>query len=464
MNPESEPVPHSQTQRLSEQSELLPDFAEIGQVTVRVTEGPDAGTVYDASAERFVIGTHPSADLRLTDPAVSRFHVEIAWRDERPLIRDLESTNGIVVNGTSIIEAYLDRGATIQVGRTQLVFDIADEALNVPVSRRASFGALVGYSVAMRRLFAVLERVSPSEATILIEGETGTGKELTAESIHRASPRRDAPFIVVDCGALPSGLLESELFGHVRGAFTGAIGSRRGAFRAAQGGTIFLDEIGELPEELQPKLLRVLERREVRPVGQSHHEPVDVRVVAATHRNLQKEVNARRFRADLYYRLAVLRVQLPPLRERLEDLPLLVGHILAALGAGAGRDAALTQHPGFIEELRRHSWPGNARELRNYLERCLALNECVPLETEASEASEASEAPEGSGPARTSSLDAGIATQPFKEAREAALRRFESSYLQTALAANQGNVRAAARAAGLDRVYFYRLLHRHGLK
>ena len=238
---------------------------------------------------------------------------------------------------------------------------------------------MIGRSTAMQVVFDVLARASPSEATILLEGETGTGKEVSAEAIHLGSVRREKPFLVVDCGAMPPQLLESELFGHERGAFTGAVSSRQGVFEAAQGGTVFLDEIGELSIDLQPKLLRVLERREVRRVGTNNHVPVNVRLVAATNRSLRDQVAVQKFRSDLYYRLAVVEVKLPPLRERLSDLPLLVEHISRNLGGNVDpASLARVRAPDFLEALTRHSWPGNIRELRNYIERCVALRDFTP--------------------------------------------------------------------------------------
>ncbi|HZO13867.1 MAG TPA: sigma 54-interacting transcriptional regulator, partial [Polyangiaceae bacterium] len=281
------------------------------------------------------------------------------------------------------------------------------------------------------------------DAVVLLEGDTGTGKELAAESIHDESTRRDQPFLVVDCASIPSDLLESELFGHERGAFTGASATREGAFEAATGGTIFLDEIGELPLELQPKLLRALERKQVKRVGSNRYTTVDVRVVAATNRNLRREVNERRFRSDLYYRLAVIEIRLPSLRERFDDLPLLVDQLLASMGAVDHPDL---RSPAFLEELGRHAWSGNIRELRNYLERCLVLRSRAPLENEAAE---------------PLLPDAG---QPLKTARERWNRALERRYVEEVLRRCGDNVAAAARAAEVDRMYFYRLLWRHGLR
>ncbi len=315
------------------------------------------------------------------------------------------------------------------------------------------FGRMIGRSTAMQVVFDVLARASPTEATILLEGETGTGKEVSAEAIHLGSVRRDKPFLVVDCGAMPPQLLESELFGHERGAFTGAVSSRQGVFEAAQGGTVFLDEIGELSIDLQPKLLRVLERREVRRVGTNNHVPVNVRLVAATNRSLRDQVAGQKFRLDLYYRLAVVEVKLPPLRERLSDLPLLVEHIARNLGGNVDPTLlARVRAPDFLEALTRHNWPGNIRELRNYIERCVALRDFTP--------------PRSTGamstmPGPESAVNVG---QPLREAREAWVSAFERRYLEELLRQHENRVSAAARAAGVDRIYFYRLLWKHGLR
>jgi DNA-binding NtrC family response regulator len=314
------------------------------------------------------------------------------------------------------------------------------------------FGRMVGRSPSMQSVFDMLSKASPSDATILLEGETGTGKEVSAEAIHRGSPRRDKPFLVVDCGAMPPNLLESELFGHERGAFTGAISSRQGVFEAANGGTVFLDEIGELSIDLQPKLLRVLERREVRRVGTNNHVPVNVRLIAATNKSLREHVAAHKFRSDLYYRLAVVEVKLPPLRERPGDLPLLVDHIVRALGAIDETTLTIVRSAQFLGALTQHTWPGNIRELRNYLERSVALHDFAPPRSTA--ATVAAPGPEGA-------VNIG---QPLREAREAWVSAFERRYLEELLRQHENRVSAAARAAGVDRIYFYRLLWKHGLR
>jgi DNA-binding NtrC family response regulator len=315
------------------------------------------------------------------------------------------------------------------------------------------FGRMVGRSPAMQTVFDVLGKASGSDATILLEGETGTGKEVSAEAIHRGSPRRDKPFLVVDCGAMPPNLLESELFGHERGAFTGAVSSRQGVFEAANGGTVFLDEIGELSIDLQPKLLRVLERREVRRVGTNNHVPVNVRLIAATNRSLREQVGAHKFRSDLYYRLAVVEVKLPPLRERLSDLPALVEHIVRNLGSSVSEESlGAVRAAAFLGALAEHTWPGNIRELRNYLERCVALHDFAPPRSAGASAPV---------PGPESAVNIG---QPLREAREAWVSSFERRYLEELLRQHENRVSAAARAAGVDRIYFYRLLWKHGLR
>ncbi len=325
-----------------------------------------------------------------------------------------------------------------------------DESTRVRTEER--FGRMVGRSPAMQAVFDVIGKASTSDATILLEGETGTGKEVSAEAIHRGSPRRDKPFMVVDCGAIPPNLLESELFGHERGAFTGAVSSRQGVFEAANGGTVFLDEIGELALDLQPKLLRVLERREVRRVGTNNHVPVNVRLIAATNRSLREQVAGHKFRSDLYYRLAVVEVKLPPLRDRLPDLPLLVDHTVRNLGAMDEETLAAIRVPQFLAALAQHNWPGNIRELRNYLERCVALRDFAP--PRGTTATPPPPGPEGA-------VNTGL---PLREAREGWVSAFERRYLEELLRLHENRVSAAARAAGVDRIYFYRLLWKHGLR
>jgi len=310
----------------------------------------------------------------------------------------------------------------------------------------------------MQQLFELLARAGQSDATVLIEGETGTGKEVSALAVHEHSTRASAPFVVVDCGSIPAQLMESELFGYERGAFTGAVAARVGAFEAADGGTIFLDEIGELGLDLQPKILRALEGRKVKRVGSNTYLPFDVRVIAATNRNLREEVAAKRFRSDLYYRLAVLHIQLPPLRERKEDLPALVDDVLTQLGVRDSPLAVTIRSAEFLSTLAAYRWPGNVRQLRNYLERRVAMGELV-----AAPGSE-SMSPSRASSSRPSDQPAIAVDQPLKIAREKWNAIFEARYLTALLDRHGNNVAAAARAAGVNRVHFYRLLWKHGLR
>jgi DNA-binding NtrC family response regulator len=431
----------------------------VRRFRLRVEAGPDAGREVASRDASIVIGSEAGAQLKLDDGAVSRFHCELVADAGRVRVRDLGSRNGTTVDGVAVVDGFLHPGAVLGVGRDQIRFEATPDHVRIALSPHPRFGTMVGTSTAIRAAFAILERAAASDATVLLTGETGTGKEAAAESLHAASARRDGPFIVVDCGSIPPSLLEAELFGHDKGAFTGAASERMGAFEAASGGTIFLDEIGELAIDLQPKLLRALERREVKRLGSNHYRPVDVRVVAATHRDLRAEINARAFRSDLYYRLAVVELRLPPLRDRLDDLPLIARDLLAA--APAARLAELTA-PAFVAHLASHRWPGNVRELRNYLDRCLALG----VELAASPTGDSGE-PGGAGEAggNAVAIAAAIdASRPLRAAREEASRRFERAYLEDLLRRHGDNLAAAARAAAVDRAHLYRLLWKHGLK
>jgi two-component system response regulator GlrR len=402
----------------------------------------DDGATHEATSARCAIGTHESNDLRLSDPRVSRFHCEIVTGGPEARIRDLGSRNGTIVDGVRVVDAFLRSGSIIKLAGVSLRFDLLEQVRRIAVSSKRNFHGVVADSIAMRVVLPLVERAAASDMTVLLEGETGTGKGKVAEAIHRASARSEKPFIVVDCGAIPQNLIESELYGHEKSAFTGATERRIGAFEEASGGTIFLDEIGELPIEQQPKLLRVLESREIRRVGSNVHTKVDVRIVAATNRDLRREVNEARFRADLYFRLAVMRITLPPLRERAEDIPALARGLLESLGASREAIDALCT-PDFFAQLRRGAWPGNARELRNHLERCLAFDEALPVGEEVKP---------------SSIVDASV---PYAEARRRALDAFERAYVSDLLARHGGNVSRAATAAGIDRVYLYKLLKRH---
>jgi transcriptional regulator with PAS, ATPase and Fis domain len=423
----------------------------IARFSLQVVDGPRKGTVWHSSGDRCSIGSHPSNDLVIEDPTVSRFHCEVRIDPRRgPRVRDLESRNATLLDGVIVQEATLRGNSVLRLGHSTVCFQIGADSVSIPMTEERSFGSLVGVSVAMRSSFELLRRAAESDATVLLMGETGTGKEGAAESIHGASARREGPFVVIDCSALPSNLLESELFGHERGAFTGSVGRRIGAFEEANGGTIFLDEIGELAPELQPKLLRAIESREVRRIGGNGYLPIDVRVVAATNRDLRTEVNEGRFRADLYFRLAVVKIELPSLRSRPEDIPVLVENILTSLGAGPSEAAALRE-PGFLADLFRAAWPGNIRELRNHVERCYVVGQPIPV----------GEALPHHASAARSPLDPNLS---YEQARQVALAEFERGYVAALLEAHANNVTRAARAADINRVYLYRLIRKHGLR
>jgi transcriptional regulator with GAF, ATPase, and Fis domain len=397
---------------------------------------------------RTTVGSAPGAEVRVADREVSRLHAELEPTQQGTWIRDLGSRNGTFVGDLRVTAALLPDGARLRLGGTELSLRYPSEASPVELWPGDSFGGLVGGSAPMRELYARLAQVAESDAPVLLLGETGTGKELAARAIHAASRRAAHPFVIVDCAALSASLVEGELFGHARGAFTGAVGARAGSFEAAEGGTIFLDEIGELPLAMQPKLLRVLESRTVKRLGASEHRPVDVRLIAATHRDLARLVNSGAFREDLYFRVAVLPLVLPALRARPTDIPLLYRHFLA------GRQP---REPISERVLTEMPWLGNVRELRNFVERVCAIGASGPLQLSGSlaPATDAPTAPTGDSPV---SLN-----QPFKEFRERWIDHGEREYVRRLLERNGRNVAVAAEAAGLDRTYVYRLIRKHDL-
>ena len=440
----------TQTQALSDawMGELL-RRRELVRFRLELTLPDGTRRALVSDTDRVSLGTHASNDLVIDRDTVSRFHCEIVIDDHGVRVRDLSSKNGTFVDGVRIESAWLGRAHELRLGEQVVAFTLEEARASVALSSEDHFGRILGRSSAMRRVFAMLERCASADITVLLEGESGTGKEGAAEAIHGESARKSAPFVVVDCSAIAPNLLESELFGHEKGAFTGADRAHKGAFEEAHGGTVFLDEIGEVPIELQPKLLRVLERKQVRRLGSQRVIDVDVRFVAATNRSLKREVNEGRFRQDLYFRLAVARVELPPLRERLEDLALLTTAFLDQLHASPAQRARLLD-PSFQQRLARHPWPGNVRELRNAIERALVFGEPDLQEPSMLRA------------AVTAPVDDVDLT--YAEAREHAISRFESEWLPAMLAKHGGNVSRAARHADLTRPYLHKLLRRHGLR
>jgi DNA-binding NtrC family response regulator len=444
--------------RVTRVTNVGPSRRPASHARLRVLAGPDAGLEIDLPPIGAVIGADPGCDVVLADPAVSSRHCMIAPATHGFTVTDLGSKNGTLLDGARIGKITAAAGAVLNVGRTLVELLPADEMIDIPPSASDRFGAMAGTSVAMRQVFAILERAARSDSSVLLLGESGTGKELAARAIHDASPRAQGPFVVFDCGAATDTLIESDLFGHVRGAFTGAAGDRTGAFAAAHGGTLFLDEIGDLPIGLQPKLLRMLEAGEVTPLGGRKTERFDVRVVAATHRDVWGEVARGGFRGDLYYRLAVVEVHLPPLRQRHGELPGLVELFLER--AGRTDLAAQVERGGAaIDKLTRYHWPGNVRELRNVIARAVALAgpddglDALPILLRPTTAAPPSSAPP---PA--------LADRPFHEAKDDLIARFERDYLVDLLARAGGNLSEAARKAGLERKFLYKLLDRAGLR
>ena len=453
------------------------------------------------------IGAMEDNDLVITDETVSRNHCRIVQEEGGYLLCDLGSTNGTFINGVRVREGFLHSGVTIGLGQSEVQFFASQEKVEIVPSAKNRLGDIIGKNVKMRELYAVIEKIAPTGATVIIEGETGTGKEVVAQTIHKLSPRAGSSMMVFDCGAVPKNLIESELFGHEKGSFTGAIMTRQGLFEMAHGSTLFLDELGELPPELQPKLLRALEQREIRRVGATRSIKVDVRIIAATNRQLEEEVRSGRFRQDLFYRLSVVRLFLPPLRERIEDIPLLVDsflhdHAYNRLPDGSRKCARVS--PEAMDLLMTYSWPGNVRELINAVERAVSFASTEELQPENlpdsvhygdhprersgptnvplarprelshpmdsgrlllsdGYPSRQSLPPHSSGalvpPAATPQTDL-----PFKDAKELWVAAFEREYIVSLLRKNRSNISHAARQAEIDRKYFRKLMRKYDIE
>ncbi|HLL25022.1 MAG TPA: sigma 54-interacting transcriptional regulator [Kofleriaceae bacterium] len=426
---------------------------------LRVVSGPDQGKAHVLDEGTTMVGTHVDNDVVLTDNTVSRHHLEIRVRRDGIEIRDLETTNGTKHGGARIGQVVITGAARLRLGKhTEVDVEPVDVNVDLETWQGDRFGGVLGTSPAMQRLFALLSKVASTSATILLQGETGTGKEAIAEAIHQKSRRAKGPFIVVDCGSIPHELIASELFGHAKGSFTGAGADKQGLIEAANQGTLFLDEIGELALDLQPQLLRVLDRRQVRRVGETHAVDVDIRVIAATHRDLRAMVRAGQFREDLYYRLAVVATYVPPLRDRKGDIPSLASWFAEKMGRGGW-----SQSSALLDQLLQHDWPGNVRELRNVVERALSLGHAALADL----------GDRGSRPAITSGAveteqkrpsNPDVLDLPFKEAKAALVEGFERDYLTALLARHKGNISRAAAEAGIDRNYIHRLVKKYNLE
>lgn len=438
------------------QSQLRVQFEAI---ELRVIAGPDAGQELSLGLPSVRIGTAADNDLVLTDRAVSRRHAEIRMTPEGLLLRDLGSTNGTFINDVRITEAYVPANAECRLGYSRLSIRQHTEERKVAVPRQDHLGELVGASERMRELYGLIRAVAPTPTTVHLHGESGAGKELVARTLHTLSGR-PGPLVVFDASVTDPEMVRNDLFGHIKGAFTGATGSREGAFRQAHTGTLFIDEIGELPLDLQPRLLRVLETREVTPIGSDRPLRVDVRVITATHRDLETMVGAGAFRADLFYRLSVVPIEVPALREIPEDIPLIARHLCERLQLNCRTsEAAMTA-------LQNYSWPGNVRELRNVLERAAVMcgeREIQPEDLRLSKETRLSReagavrapAPAASTPAATTAPPASPPSQPppavksSTAAARAHLKDMERQMILESLARNQNNKAAVARELGI---------------
>lgn len=433
--------------RASETATLARDVAQLplGAV-IRVIGAKASPPVFRLRAGGCIVGAGAGAHVLVTETTVSRRHVELTLVPEGVVVADLGSRNGTFYLGQRVEKMVLALGSRIKVGNVEVAIDADTEGLVERLSHaETSYRGLVGVSGAMRRLFAMLKRLEGSLVNVLVEGESGVGKELVARAIHAGSSRASGPLYAVNCGALARELVASELFGHKKGAFTGAIEQRVGAFEAAHGGTLFLDEVGELPLDVQPVLLRALESGEVRPVGDTESRRVDVRIVAATNKNLEEEAKAGRFRSDLFYRLAVVRLEVPPLRERTEDIELLARTF--------AQKAGLADVPAdVVAQLTALPWPGNARELRNAVEAYVALG-AVP-------------GAQPTGPSQALErlmLEVIDPDKPYAEQKERFADLFTKSYLTRLLARTGGNQSEAARISGLERSYLGKLVTKLGV-
>ena len=422
-----------------------------------VLEGQDRGArvIVDGTAPGpILVGCSTSCALRLTDRRASRRHASIDIDERGVRITDLHSANGTYVDGVLVLDAYLRGGEIVRIGESALRLDLVENPPAPPPAAEDRFGRLLGASLEMRRIYPLAQRLAAAPVPLIIEGETGTGKEVLAEAMHEASPRAAGPYVVFDCTVASPSLIESELFGHERGAFTGAVSTRRGVFEQAHGGTLLIDEIGDLAPELQAKLLRAIERSEIRRVGGDQRIQVDVRVLAATRRDLDHEVQEGRFRDDLFHRLAVARIEIPPLRRRRGDVTLLARHFWRALGAA---------EPSIPEDLLQrwedYSWPGNVRELRNAVARQIAVGDLGRGEVPPS-VPPPSAPPSSAEPAGDVIAEVLAEKLPLTVARLKVVQAFEQLYIDKVLADHDGNVVHAAAASGIARRYFQILRNR----
>jgi DNA-binding NtrC family response regulator len=411
----------------------------------KVNKGKDAGKEMVLLKPHVTIGTLPENDLVLTDPTVSRRHAVVEEKTNGYVLRDLDSTNGTFLDGVRVREGYPAPDSIIRLGQTEISFSPLKERIENLKSNLDYFGELTGSSIPMREVYGILDRIAPTDVTVLLEGETGTGKELAAWAIHSHSRRANMPFVVVDCGAIATNLIESEIFGHEKGAFTDAVKTRQGAFELADSGTIFLDEIGELSLDLQPKLLRALDQRETKRVGADKPVTFNVRVISATNKDLEKEVKAGRFREDLYYRLSVVRVSMPPLRSRKDDIETIAVHLLAGLSSDIGKKITGLS-PEASAALMAYPWPGNVRELKNVLGRAAVLCDGKKIE------------------AKDLFLSQGKKAATLEDLSGKTLEDIEKAAIHATLRSVAGNKTEAAKVLGIAYSTLYEKMKKYGMR
>lgn len=449
-----------------------PTARQLRKAKLVVVDGADQGQEFVIEKSRVYVGRAGVNDITLSDQSISSSHFELRAEEDGFLLRDMGSTNGTMISGCRVREIFLAPNVTFQAGNTTLKLVPGGEVVDIPLSDEDHFGGVIGRSVAMREIFAILKKIAPSELTCLIDGDTGTGKERVARAIHDRSRRKNKPYVVLDCSSIPRDLMESYVFGHEKGAFTGAVSQRVGAFEQAHGGTLFLDEIGELPIDLQPKLLRVLENAEFKRVGGNRVIRTDCRVLAATNRDLRQMVNEGTFREDLYFRLSIVNLNLPPLRGRTEDIVPLAEHFLETFAQQRPDLDPMRLSLDALDALGQYAWPGNVRELRNVVIRAANLatgpviaREDLHLRGFSIGASSAPEPPPASTPTSDGVCSFEIDLEvEFKEAKQAVVESFEEAYLEELFELHEGNISRASRAAGLTRYHLRELLKKYDLK
>jgi transcriptional regulator with GAF, ATPase, and Fis domain len=446
--------------------DIFNDILQVETCSIKIIKGLQAGEQFQFSKDVIRVGAHPRCDIQINDGTVSRFHCEIHRNQDGYRLIDDSSTNGTYVGELRVRDIFLMPNLAFQIGNTTLNFSPQIEEINVEESKLSQLGPLIGASRQMRNTYTLIQRLAPSDLSVIVQGETGTGKELVAQAIHELSHRSKKTLVVFDCSAVPEHLIESELFGHEKGAFSGAVRTHAGLFEQADGGTLFLDELGELPINLQPKLLRALESGVIRRVGAEKTIRVDVRVISATNRDLAAMVKEGKFRQDLFYRLAKVIIHLPPLNTRKGDAILIAQHFLMKLNKqNEGRRFIKGITPNALHQLEAWEWPGNVRELRNIIERAytfadremihsadlvdhlntnqfdeMSLNEDVALNLDIPESCS------------------------LKEAKERIIESFERDYLQQLLSKHNNNISAVSRDAGIDRRHVYRLMKKYEMQ